>query len=441
MASSQHFIAWNRFGYGPDPSGLNTLGEDPIQFLRNQLENPRPPSLLASKTGIKKAENYLNHIKEFGAGSDEVGKRRLKLEYGRFVRDLSEARIKSDQPLIERLIAFWSNHFTVSVTNKTYLLGLLRDYQYTAIRSHVTGNFVDMLIAVAQHPAMLSYLDNINSFGPNSRAGKLTGRGLNENLAREILELHTMSVDGGYSQNDVLEFAKIITGWSLTTRQKQQIMEFDFHNFRHEPGPKKFLGRTIQEGGINEGLTALRMLAEHPATARHLATKMAIHFVSDDPPESLIRKLEDAYLQSGGNLKAMTLALIEAEESWEEPLAKVKSTPEFVLSAYRATGYKPSQREILSAFKALDYRPFRAGSPKGFPDQSENWATPTTIMKRMEWAMELSGRLSITTNPYNQAKELLGSTMEDATKFVIRGAESGSQGIALMLMSPEFQKR
>lgn len=441
MSLEKAFIALNRFGYGADQSGLDAVAHGPQQFLKSQLQSTIIPEHLADQGGLDKSRDFLVAARKNDPVATQAAVPALRDDYMRFIGDLTTHRLETKQPFVERMVAFWTNHFTISL-DKRSTLGLFRDYQYKAIRPHITGYFYDLLLAVTQHPAMLAYLDNITSFGPNSLFGKRSGKGLNENLAREILELHTLGVDGGYTQKDVTEFAKILTGWSLNKRPMQPIeVKFAFTRFIHEPGDKVLLGRTFKEDGINEGLEALKMLAAHPSTAQHLARKIATHFVSDAPPESLISRLEKAYNNSGGHLGTVMRSLIDAPETWEEPLAKLKPTPDFVISAFRATGYKPNQIEIITSFDTMDYRAFNAPSPQGFSDQSTDWAAPGAVMKRIEWAQEFAQRLTITMNPYDLAQKLFGPVMSAETAFSLKGAESGVQGLVLLLMSLEFQRR
>lgn len=436
------FIALNRFGYGASSEGLANLKQEPLNFLKSQLQSPKIPTHLADTGEVKKLSEFLNARKGKNSREKKAQIRPiLKNYYTQFVFDLTTEKLTSTQPFIERLTSFWFNHFTVSIS-KFSTIGLVRDYQYKAIRPYVTGKFSDMLIAVCQHPAMLFYLDNNISFGPNSKIGRKKKRGLNENLAREILELHSLGVNGGYKQKDVVELTKILTGWTIKKNRNGKLEAvFNFVPQGHEPGTKTLLGYKYQENGMNEAIEALTMLANHPSTAKHLARKMATHFVSDDPPETLIKKLETAFLNSGGNLGSMAKALINAPESWEEPISKIKPTPDFIISAFRALGYKPNKLEILSSFSILDYKEFNAPSPQGFSDQNNYWATPGSIMKRIEWSQEFSKRLTINTNPYELAKKLFGPIMKKNTAFGLKGAESGKQGISLLLMSPEFQRR
>ncbi|MCB9975177.1 MAG: DUF1800 domain-containing protein [Rhodospirillales bacterium] len=444
MSSSwDQYIALSRFGYGPDrEEGLGFYRGRPLDRLIDQITDPRLPKHLTDHGGIELSYKFLsaarkNKTKELV----RLARKAMRDNYMGFVYDLFLHRQKTDQPFIERLCAFWSNHFTVSI-DKPVVLGLLRDYEYTAIRPYITGRFADMLIAVASHPAMLLYLDNAQSFGPNTLFARFAKRGLNENLAREILELHTIGVDAGYSQHDVIAFAKMLTGWSLELRQNRTpYPKFHFHARGHEPGPKTLLGRTYKEDGINEAKAALSMLATHPRTARRLATKMARHFISDKPSSNLIMKMEQAFLRGGGDLFAMTQAMLRHSESWLQDLRKVKTTPDYIVSSFRALGFQPKEFHTVTSLHSLDYLPFKAPDPQGFSDDNSYWAAPGALVKRAEWAQEAAVRIKGKYDPFMLGKQLFGPYLSNSTAFALKGAESQSQGLTLLLMSPEFQRR
>jgi uncharacterized protein (DUF1800 family) len=325
----------------------------------------------------------------------------------------------------------------------------------------VTGNFYDLLLAVERHPAMILYLDNQASMGPASEAATFVRRargrelGLNENLAREILELHTLGVDGGYTQHDVTEFAKVLTGWSIggTLGEGAPPMlarlgddggkpgEFHFRARMHEPGAKKILGKDYRERGVDEGEDVLRMLALHPRTARHLATKLARHFVADDPPAKLVERLADAYLKNDGDLASVYRVLVDADESWLMPLAKFKTPHDFVVSTYRLLSEAPQNLQPAIGFLTqAGQRPYTPGSPAGWPDIAANWNGGDALLKRIEFATATGRVVGDRIDPLARADEVLGA-LSEPTVFGIRGAESGAQALALLLAAPEFQRR
>ncbi len=439
-----------RFGLGAKPGELTIIGNDPRGWTSQQLKQPRLPASLtpddALKFLVRETQGEKNRLILTDAvdpanrnKTEELRPYFLKHTAARFAEQAS-----TDQPFLERLVLFWSNHFTVSL-EKVLVAGMVHRYEYEAIRPHVLGYFSDMLLAVARSPAMLYYLDNAQSIGPNSRIGtRRDKRGLNENLAREILELHTLGVEGGYSQPDVVALANIITGWTLAKvpgSPSVTALAFEFMPAMHEPGEKLLLGKRIAEAGEEEGVAALRMLANHPSTARHLATKLARHFIHDTPPSAAVEALTRSYLQSGGHLGTVMQTLIALPESWQHPLVKVKTPYEYLLSAYRLTQADLRANALRRSFESLNYRPFSAGSPKGEPDTAADWAAPDAVMKRIEWAHRFSQILPARTDPMQLATEALGDALTANTRQTIERAASGSDGIAFLLASPEFMRR
>jgi len=436
-------IAASRFGLGPQPGDLDRIAPDPRGWLAAQLADPtRMPAGLAGD----------------GPAGDQLAQLRLLLlnrkakpeEFRQLVRAVylaeatarTEAAIASETPFIERLVAFWSNHFTVS-SAKPIVAGLCGAFEREAIRPHLGGSFGEMLRAVATHPAMLIYLDNARSIGPDSPAGQRLGKGLNENYARELLELHTLGVDGGYAQADVQALARILTGWSVARgdRLGSAPGRFVFAPRLHEPGPKTLLGRRYDQGGQAEGDAALTALAQAPATGRHLAIKLVRHFVADDPPASAVDRLVAVYQQSGGDLPSLHRALIALPEAWAAPLTKVKSTQDFVVSALRATGGTPTGAALVGALRELGQAPFAAPSPAGWPDTAKDWIAPEALMRRLEWGARLARRLDPTLSPQALAEATIGPVAGPDTLKLIARAPDRQDGIALLLASAEFQRR
>lgn len=342
----------------------------------------------------------------------------------------------------ERLVRFWSNHFTVALTSPQ-VIGLAGPFEREAIRPHVTGRFVDMLLAAESHPAMLIYLDNVYSIGPSTRIARRRGRGLNENLAREILELHTLGVTGGYDQNDVEEFARALTGWTVGNRffGSDRPGQFHFEQRIHEPGARVIMGRRYAESGQGQAEAVLRDLAASPATARHLATKLARHFIADEPPADAVAALERRFLDTEGDLAEVSAALVSLQAAWAPEQPKMKTSEEFFLSSLRIL--EPGDiapRDLAGIYRALGQRPFAAPSPAGWPDEAEAWAGPDQMMKRLEWADAAAARFP-TLNPAMVLEEGLGPLASDRTRQAVDRAASGRQGLTLALMSPEFQRR
>jgi uncharacterized protein (DUF1800 family) len=350
-------------------------------------------------------------------------------------------------------VHFWSNHFAVSA-DKQPLTALAGAFENEAIRPHLGGRFVDLLLAVEKHPAMILYLDNQRSIGPNSRAGRRAARrnaertlGLNENLAREILELHTLGVDGGYTQADVSAFARVITGWSIGGGDRPALREgrpgtFEFRENIHEPGPQTVLGRRYAQEGLGQGEAVLHDLATHPSTARHIAIKLARHFTSDDPPATLVDRLTDVYLETGGELPALHAALVDAPECWHAPAGKYKTPHDFVISTFRAFGREPEEgRYVIGALDLLGQTPYRPGSPAGWPDTADAWGGADALLKRVEWAGAVAKFANARVDPVTTGEAALGPAMSETTRRIVAQAESTGQGLTLLLASPDFQRR
>ena len=366
------------------------------------------------------------------------------------------AALTTDSPFIERLVHFWANHFAVSA-DKLPVIGLAGLLEFEAIRPHVLGRFSDMLVAVEQHPAMLIYLDQAQSIGPNSPVGQriaLRGgkkRGLNENLGREIMELHTLGVRTGYTQADVTEFARALTGWTVggidrgpSARLLGQSAagEFQFADMIHEPGPRTIMGRRYGQDGEAQARAVLMDLAASPATARHIATKLTRHFAGDDPPPAMIDRLAEAYQKSGGDLPTIYRAIIASPETWSPQPLKFKTPWEWSVSALRAMGQQQIEPQAASALLTQLGQPtWRPGSPAGFDDIAASWAAPEALMLRVQSAQRIAERASSTVDARNLAEKLFPGSLSEATRTAIARAESPAEGLALLLVSPEFVRR
>jgi uncharacterized protein (DUF1800 family) len=344
---------------------------------------------------------------------------------------------------VERLVAFWSNHFAVSVAKSNELRVAAGPFEREAIRPNALGKFGALLMAVESHPAMILYLDNQNSIGPEAAPGKFAGRGLNENLAREILELHTLGVGSGYTQADVTELARILTGWSVAEPDSEvgQPGAFLFKPNWHEPGARKLLGKTYAEGGVEQGRAALDALARHPATARHLATKLARHFIADDPPSNLVEALARKFLDSDGDLAVVASTLVSDDRAWSAKPTKIRTPLEFVLAAARVTGLQPSDPNLyLQSLNLLGMPLWQPGGPNGFSDMSDAWASPEGMKARLDLAASMGQRVR-TADPLAALKAALGETASPETRQAVERAESREQALALLFMAPEFQRR
>jgi uncharacterized protein (DUF1800 family) len=337
----------------------------------------------------------------------------------------------------ERWALFWCNHFSVKRRGlmSTAIVG---SFEREAIRPHMFGPFVNMLLASTHHPTMLHYLDQQKSVGPNSEVAGRRQKGLNENLAREVMELHSLGVGAGYTQADVTEMARALTGWSIGRDEGA----FEFRPERHEPGPRTIMGKRYAQEGEGQASAALRDFAVHPHTAKHLATKIARHFVADEPPASLVAKLAAAYHNSGGRLDRVAHALIDAPESWEPAAKKFKAPYEFVISGWRAAGILPARfNDIGNPLKQLGQDVYAPPSPKGWDDDAENWAGAAAIMKRVEWAGDFAVRFPPAARPLDVARAVLGPRLAPASATAITRAANRDEAFALLLMLPEFQRR
>jgi uncharacterized protein (DUF1800 family) len=344
----------------------------------------------------------------------------------------------------ERLVRFWSDHFSVDFDKSLITTPTAITMEREAIRPHVTGKFYDMVVAVESHQAMLLYLDNWTSIGPNSWAGQQFGLGLNENLARETLELHTLGVGGGYSQADIIEYAKAITGWTIGNPNfnEDQLGSFVFQPLFHEPGARTIMGKTYPEGEQNQALAALQDFVRHPSTAKHIARKLAFHFHSDTPPQSLIDQLEQAFINSDGDLLQVSLALVAAPEMWDGQFLKLRNSEEFLLAAYRAFDFQSlTPQQVFNIFNLLGQVPFSAGSPAGWPDDVASWASSTIIAERLNLAVVIGNNIENAPLPPDYASDLFGKALSANSLQVLSGAFTKAQGYALMLMMPELQRR
>jgi uncharacterized protein (DUF1800 family) len=314
---------------------------------------------------------------------------------------------------------------------------LLGAFVAEAIRPHVTGRFVTMLLAVMRHPAMLLYLDNVGSIGPRSRAGLRTHRGLNENLARECLELHTLSPAAGYTQDDVTALARILTGWSIELQAEP--LGFRFRPAAHEPGAQALLGQSFDPDEAG-GIAAQQFLADHPSTHHFLATKLVRHFVADTPPPAAVRRIESVLRDTRGDLGAASAALVALDDAWQ-PGAKLRMPQEFVLAGFRALDIPTDEAfRMTGAFNVLGQPLWTAPAPNGWPDQAADWSAPEAMIRRIDWANGIAGRIG-TRDPLDLADAVLGPLLRPATQMAMAHAASRRDATTLLLTSPEFQRR
>jgi len=476
-------IALNRFGLGARPD--NPQPADPKRWLLQQLDRfevrPQPLAQVPTRAAVvDQLAQYLDAQRVAAQAKRQPLQASmstapmpqpdatkqpdpLKRYLRQSIRDdyvtMNAARVDaaltSGTPFVERLVHFWANHFSVSV-DKLPVIGLAGLLEFEAVRPHVLGKFSDMLLAVEQHPAMLLYLDQAQSIGPDSPAGERIAmrggkqRGLNENLAREIMELHTLGVRTGYSQVDVTEFARALTGWMVSGIGRGPAArmiggapgQFQFAAMLHEPGARMIVGKRYDQAGEQQARAVLLDLAASPATARHLSTKLARHFAGDDPSPALIDRLSKAYLASGGDLPTIYRALIESPEPWAARPLKFKTPWEWTVSASRAVGLKSLEAgPATGLLKQLGQPTWQPGSPAGWDDIAASWAGPDALVRRVEVAQRFGDRAASSVDARALAEKLFPDSLSDATRTAIARAESPAEGLALLLVSPEFVRR
>jgi uncharacterized protein (DUF1800 family) len=461
-------IAVLRFGLGARPGDLAAAAGDPRAWLMAQIKGAVP---LAVKTPLTPSDQiftaYLaardaqQQARREASSDAKTAFNAIREAYQPQYRAQVLARAQSaaltDRPFAERLVHFWCNHFAISA-DKGVVFGLAGTLENEAIRPHVGGRFVELLTAVEQHPAMIAFLDNQFSVGKDSDAARIAARrnaaadtprrefGINENLAREILELHTLGVNGGYSQADVTSFAQIITGWSIGGGKGRLAGgvpgRFYFRENLHEPGAKTVLGKTYYEQGQRQGEAVLDDLARNPATAHFIASKLVRHFIADDPPPAAVERVTRAFLKTGGYLPEVYAALIASPEGWDADARKFKTPEDFVFSTLRSLNVSPNQpEEVVRTFDLLGQRQYTPGSPAGWPDTSKSWDGSDALMHRVLWASRVAAKYEQGVDPVDLAASSLGAYARPETLTALRRATSSSQGLALLLMSPEFQRR
>lgn len=458
MTMLEGAIAATRFGMGARPGEIAAASSDPRGWLLDQLERTAAVSLAqqplpTGQEGAAKVVEYTQLIRQQRQGGDADAAQELQRSLQRARREdfsrefIARAALaeNTDASFSERWVRFWSNHFTVAIT-QPLILPLVGPYEREAIRENAFGSFRDLLQATSFHQAMLVYLDNIRSFGPNTRIARNRDIGLNENLAREILELHTLGVDGGYSQTDVTEFAKALTGWTIKSPPlaRSDFGAVTFQSRLHEPGARTILGQRISDGE-DQASAVLDMVAVHPSTAQHISIKLARHFVADEPPQSAIDTLARTFLDTGGDLTELARAVIDLDAAWGEEQVKFKSPDELLVSTARLVGSRNTFGRTGGTagdiFQSLGQVPFYAPSPEGWPDTASEWAGPDAIMKRLDWANLVAQRVPGNFTPERFLDEGLGPLAQADTHLAISRAESAVQGLTLAIMSPEFQRR
>ena len=475
---STHYLAANRFGLGrrwDDPA----IG-DPQDWLTRQLGafDPAPAAIAALPGRAAIAAAYLDYredrqtmrreaadmpMSEEEKGMDPELRRLSRSEIRRHYVDAAGARlanaVATPTPFPERLTHFWANHFAVSA-DKITMIGFAGNYEFEAIRPNIMGKFADLLIAAVRHPAMLLYLDQALSVGPDSpvaqrvrRRQKQAKLGLNENLAREILELHTLGVRTGYTQADVTAFAKALTGLTVAGLGKgagQRLMPADarpgdtvFVAQLHEPGAQTILGKRYDQRGARQGEAVLRDLAVHPATATHIATKLARHFTGDTPPPALVERLTADFRKTGGDLPSLYRTLIASPEPWAGGATMFKSPWDWTVSMMRALKLPAigEKQNVPAIFTQLGQPLWRPGSPAGYDDLVATWAGSAALMQRVELASRIAGRIGDRADARKLAPLILMDAMTPDVEQALSRADSPGQALAMLFASPAFLRR
>ena len=463
-------IALNRFGLGarPDDAADPALA-DPHAWLVGQFDrfDVTPPAWAALADARALLAGYQEQqraLRQARAQAAQPGKAERTPEQKAARRDLGEdihalyrqavqaraqSALETQAPFVERLVHFWANHFCVSVDNLP-VTALAGAFERDAIRPHVLGKFEDMLLAVEHHPAMLLYLNQNQSIGPNSPAalrarakpGGSGQRGLNENLAREIMELHTLGVRSGYSQADVTEFARALTGWTVGGINDDAPGDFAFHGPQHEPGARTILGKTYDQPGVEQARAVLTDLARAPATATHVATKLARHFAGDVPPPALVDRLAEAFNHSRGDLPTVYRALVASPEPWVARPIKAKTPWEWTISSLRALGLAEiGTMQVATIEQQLGQPVWKPGSPAGWDDVAASWIAPDALLRRVEFAQRLAGPRAAQIDARQRAPQVLPAALSSATAQEIAHAESPASALALLLVSPDFLRR
>ena len=466
-------LALHRFGLGPRPGSIAAIAADPRGALLAELDRPgagriddaglltaaassraafearsaRQAQKIVEERAKKQAEQAQAQTMAMGEDTKPEAAKPASATPGPTIERqnfLKEVRARLDAALLpeigfpERLVWFWSNHFCVSGFVVPNLAG---GYEREAIRPYILGRFVDMVLAAEGHPAMLAYLNNNVSIGPNSVAGINRTRGLNENLAREIMELHTLGVRTGYTQDDVIRFANVLTGWTTISPvdNPEHGSEFIFNPRLHEPGPQQVMDKIYPDKGVEQGRAVLTDLARHPATATHVATKLARHFVADTPPQPLVERLTNTFRDTDGDLKALAKTLITDPLAWEAPRDKLKMPCEWSVAITRALGGRGDAQRFANGQALLGQPLWRPAAPNGFADDEATWIDG--LGRRLDIANAVGERVGERVEPGEMLDIALGPLATSDTRAAIGRAESRQQALTLLFMSPEFQRR
>jgi uncharacterized protein (DUF1800 family) len=431
LASEQAAVhVLNRLAYGPRPGDIDRVRQMGVQAYMEEQLNP-PPLPVALSQRLDKLETLQMSTGEALARFQEArqekdGERRELVK--QMATEAAEARllraIESPRQLEEVMVDFWYNHFNV-FSGKGQDRVLVASYERDAIRPYVFGSFRQMLGATAHHPAMLFYLDNWVS-----KAG-----GLNENYARELMELHTLGVDGGYTQKDVTELARMLTGWTYAPRRGAQ---FVFDPRRHDNGAKAWLGRPVTARGVNEGEYALDVLAVHPSTARNISRELAQYFVADQPPPALVERMAQTWIASNGDIRSVLRTMFSSQEFMDQQYAgaKYKTPYQYVVSASRAAAMPMTEvKPLVGILSRLGMPLYGCQTPDGYKNTEAAWLNPDGLSRRISYALSMSSGADAAS-----VQEALGASVSKRTAAIV--ADSNERLRAGMLLgSPDFMQR
>jgi uncharacterized protein (DUF1800 family) len=440
-------IAFMRFGLGPKPGGASRIGtraNAARDACLRELENPK--AALITDPALP---DYAECCRISVARDAKAVHVLLEQEANARIAKHLEPEVG----FVERLVLFWSNHFNVFQREIQPMPALMGSMERHAIRPHVLGKFPDMLKAVMQHPAMLRYLDNNVSMGPNSVRGRGLKRSYNENLAREILELHTLGVRGGYTQDDIINLALIITGWTVQSNTPENVAgQFFFDPEWHEPGTFTVLGRSFAQNGVEKGLAVLDMLATHPKTAEHIAFKLIQHFVSDRPLSSQVKSLARVFTRTGGDLKEVAKSLLRMSAAWTAPMARIRQPYLWSMSVLRAVSMQqgiPTIAHLKSTRMMWEHEPWNRQTPDGYPDENYFWENAIGLRMRQESMNIFMDRYrsritAALANIGTLPDDLLPGAVSPRSKQAVSNAAkqiSSAAGLAMLFLSPEYMRR
>lgn len=457
-------LAVHRFGLGARPGEIETASQNPHDWLTGQLDGPADQpvpvgdarlmsagELVVEERDFREKQKALKQASDNGQDKAEARKALNKTRQEIVVGEMAARFLTgftTERPFAERLVWFWTNHFSVSTAKPQSAL-FAGAFEREVVRPNITGKFETMVQAAMRHPGMLLYLDNAQSIGPDSPAGARTGKGLNENLGRELMELYTLGVDGGYTQADVIAMAKLLTGFSID-RDGGGENGFRYYRFRHEPGSVTLRGKSY---GSDEEATrqAISDLCADPATARHIAGKFAQAFLADEPSKAQVKRLEEVFRKTGGDLRALAQAVTTDPAAFSPKLSKVRSPVEYVTATFRLLNLPKAEapadvvmkqvRAGMGGTRLMGEFPMSALSPKGWPLDSAAWSGPDAVLNRIEWARQVAQRVPPTVDIPGLAADALGPLLSENTATQLGRAASKQEAVALLIASPEFQRR